>query len=182
MNSTSYCTSVELEHHRGPCRCECLRNRSSCHLRQQFLPNSCSCQCLPSLASEKSVCNNSSVHRWDSDTCQCRCKHVTRCQACENVNTTSCQCQALSSTECSLSREGNVYIVNIALLVAMLLVIIFTIIYLIRFSIRMRRTIRYSSNTLYQQDNSERNPMINGYTIRMSKDGNISELIGPNRK
>ena len=70
-----------------------------------------------------------------------------------------------------------------AVLLAMLFVIIATIIYLVRFNIRMRRTTRYSSNTLYQQDNSESNkgdsPLINGYRIKMSKDGNISEIIGP---
>ena len=99
------------------------------------------------------------------------------------MNTTTCQCKELSAIECSLSRGGNIYIVNLAVLVAMLLVIIATTIYMIRFSIRMRRTTRYSSNTLYQQANSESNkgdsPLINGYRIKMSKDGNISEMIGP---
>ena len=89
VNSTPYCTSIELEHHRGPCRCECSLNPSSCQGRQQFLPDSCSCQCLPSLASEKSICNNSSVHRWDSDTCQNTCKHNQNhlCQSGYHFNT-----------------------------------------------------------------------------------------------
>ena len=74
------------------------------------------------------------------------------------------------------------YIVNMSVLVAMVLVIIFIIIYLIRFNMRMRRTIRFSSNNLYHHPNSERNPMINGYTLKMSRDGNISERIGPEQK
>jgi len=93
VNSTPFCTSIELEHHRGPCRCECSLNPSSCNERQHFLSDSCSCQCLPSLASEKMMCNNSTLHRWDSDTCQCTCKHNNLCQTGYHFNTNTCQCQ-----------------------------------------------------------------------------------------
>ena len=125
VNSTPYCTSIELEHHRGPCRCECLRNRSSCHARQHLLPDSCSCQCLPSLASEKSVCTNSSVHRWDSDSCQCSCKHNTRCQPGWAINTTTCKCEELTSQQCLMSSRGdaNVYMVNVIVLFLVIIII-----------------------------------------------------------
>ena len=94
--------------------------------------------------------------------------------------------QRTASSECSLSRGSDNYIVNLAVLLVMLLVIIATTIYLIRFNIRMRRTTRYFINTLYQQDNMESHrgdsPFINGYTINMSKEGNASEMIGPKQR
>merc|ERR1712165_556520 len=34
VNSTPYCTSIELEHHRGPCKCECPLGPASCTSRQ----------------------------------------------------------------------------------------------------------------------------------------------------
>lgn len=93
VNTSSFCTSIQLEHHRGPCHCQCITNSSSCHARQQFLPGSCSCQCSPSLASKKSVCSKSSVHRWDSESCQCMCEHSQSCPPGHHLNTHTCQCQ-----------------------------------------------------------------------------------------
>merc|ERR1719384_1923190 len=64
VNSTPYCTSIELEHHRGPCKCECSLNQASCNNRQIFLSDTCKCQCQPGLTREKIDCVNSTRHIW----------------------------------------------------------------------------------------------------------------------
>ena len=176
VNSTPYCTSILVEHHKGPCHCECLRNASSCHARQQFLPDSCSCQCLPSLGSEKSVCSNSSVHRWDSDTCQCTCKHFNTCQTGHSMNTQNCKCEETSFQECGIRTSAgiNVYIINLTVIVLVMLMVIMMTVYWLR-----GRRIRNSTNSLYQQANSdstgEENFVINEYSIPSANFGNSQE-------
>ena len=179
VNSTSYCTSVELEHHRGPCRCECLRNTTSCHVRQHFLPDSCSCQCLPSLTSEKSVCTNSSVHMWDSDSCQCYCKQNTKCQVGENINTTSCRCERLTSQLCSVGSRGDakVYMINVIVLFLVIIIISISTYWLV---IRKRLS-SYSSQQLFLHTGSEthtaENVVIDGYTFTLARD--TSQVLNP---
>ena len=180
VNSTPYCTSIEVEHHRGPCRCECLRNNSSCHDRQQFLPDSCSCQCSPSLSSEKSVCTKSSVHGWDSETCRCVCKHYNSCQAGHSLNTTTCQCQEIASQECSIisNKGSHIYFANLTVMLLVMVMIITTTIFWITYTKRRRRTL-HSFNNIYQQATAEDNIVIDGYSIRMSRDQSKSEVSGP---
>lgn len=93
VNATPYCTTIELEHHRGPCRCECLV--SSCPSpRQTFHPESCSCSCLPSLSQEKQTCSNSSLHRWQPDSCSCQCRSPPlHCVPGLTWSTQACRCQ-----------------------------------------------------------------------------------------
>ena len=79
VNSTPYCTSIELEHHRGPCRCECDKTRASCSPRHHFREDTCTWQCLPGLGRDKLQCVNSTRHTWHSDTCQCGCKYKHTC-------------------------------------------------------------------------------------------------------
>merc|ERR1719323_2255105 len=87
VNSTPYCTSIELEHHRGPCRCECDSGPGDCSSRQLWSPGSCSCQCQPSLTLEKLRCSNTSRHVWDNAACQCSCRHVDTCNIGQTFNT-----------------------------------------------------------------------------------------------
>ena len=70
FNGTAFCTTVELDHHKGPCRCQCLLEKSSCHERQRFIDDSCSCQCLPSLAGEMRDCL-ARGDSWNQETCCC---------------------------------------------------------------------------------------------------------------
>ena len=94
VNSTPYCTSIELEHHRGPCRCECDKSPASCSPRQHFIPDTCTCQCLPGLARDKLRCVNSTRHTWNSDTCQCGCKYKHTCaQPGQFWDEDTCTCQ-----------------------------------------------------------------------------------------
>ena len=92
VNSTPYCTNIELEHHRGPCKCECSLNQASCNKRQIFLPDTCKCQCQPGLTREKIDCVNSTRHIWDIDTCQCTCKNKHTCKYGQYFETDSCMC------------------------------------------------------------------------------------------
>ena len=100
VNSTPYCTSIELEHHRGPCRCECSLGPASCSARQHFLPDSCSCQCLPHLTRDKLDCLNSTAHTWDSNTCQCSCRHISVYSPGMVFNPATCSCQLAVNTQC----------------------------------------------------------------------------------
>ena len=95
VNSTPYCTSIELEHHRGPCRCECDKSQASCdQTRHLWRPDTCTCQCLPGLARDKIRCVNSTRHTWDSDTCECRCKYKHTCgQPGQLWDGDTCSCQ-----------------------------------------------------------------------------------------
>jgi len=92
VNSTPYCTTIELEHHRGPCRCECPLGPHSCSARQQFLADSCSCQCLPHLARDKLACLNSSAHTWDTEDCQCVCRNTNTCRHGQVFSPDTCSC------------------------------------------------------------------------------------------
>ena len=135
VNSTPYCTSIELEHHRGPCRCECSLGPTSCSPRQHFLPSSCSCQCLPSLTRDKLDCLNSSAHSWDSQTCQCSCRRLEVCRPGLVFSPASCSCQLPVSRQCDQPGANintyKVYMVNVILMGVLVLIIISTIYWLL---------------------------------------------------
>ena len=176
VNNTSFCTNIQLEHHRGPCRCECSLNTSSCHARQQFLPGSCSCQCLPSLAREKSVCSKSSVHVWDSDSCQCRCQHSNTCNQGEHLNTDNCKCQKTLLPLCehrSLSSDS-VYMINVIIL---FLGIIITSICM--YWCMTKRRMAYPSHHMFLQgqskSNSEEDVVIDACTFTLAR-GKIGQV------
>ena len=98
VNSTPYCTSIELEHHRGPCRCECDKTRASCSPRHHFREDTCTCQCLPGLGRDKLRCVNSTRHTWLSDTCQCGCKYKHTCaQPGQFWDGDTCSCQTFDT-------------------------------------------------------------------------------------
>jgi len=118
VNATPYCTTIQLEHHRGPCRCEC--SRTSCPSpRQYFQSDSCSCSCLPTLASEKLACANSTSREWDSSSCSCKCRSSPlECAPGLHWDSSNCRCHSLEqrqqqATGCrvegssSMSREDN---------------------------------------------------------------------------
>ena len=134
MNSTPYCTTIELEHHRGPCRCECPLGPHSCSARQQFLADSCSCHCLPHLARDKLACLNSSAHTWDTEDCQCVCRNTNACRHGQVFSTDTCSCQEASRRLCDQAVNLNtykVYMMNVVLLGVLVLIIISSIYWLL---------------------------------------------------
>ena len=170
VNSTPYCTSIELEHHRGPCKCECSLTPSSCSAHQRFLPNSCSCACLPSLASEKRLCQNSSIHMWDSSTCLCACRQTKVCYNGQNFNAKSCQCEQMvlpGKLECSnqtgISPMLNLYPVIVIVIAVILFVLLVTS---LSFTISTRR--RTSSQQMRALE-------IQPYTITLSSNQNLDK-------
>ena len=79
VNSSStfqVCSSIDIEEHRGPCRCKCMIK--SCHYNKVFDRDSCQCMCKDSFAILKSDCLTKGGGRqtnfWDEDTCSCKCK------------------------------------------------------------------------------------------------------------
>lgn len=128
VNSTPYCTSIELEHHRGPCKCECSLNQASCNNRQIFLSDTCKCQCLPGLTREKLECVNSTRHIWDSDTCQCTCKYKHTCKYGQYFDTATCSCHQNvfnGKLECSNHTDTSTRVNLYPLLVIIMAVILF---------------------------------------------------------
>ena len=131
VNSTPYCTSIELEHHRGPCRCECDKSPASCdQTRHLWRPDTCTCQCLPGLARDKIRCVNSTRHTWDSDTCECRCKYKHTCgQPGQFWDGDTCSCQShvySGNLECANQTDSQHPPLNLyPLLVIIMAVILF---------------------------------------------------------
>ena len=83
VNSSStslVCSSIEIEEHRGPCKCKCLTK--SCHYNMVFDRDACMCRCKDSFAVLKRDCltrpiGGEIVNFWDEETCTCKCKPRT---------------------------------------------------------------------------------------------------------
>merc|ERR1719394_191980 len=71
VNGTQSCRTIELEHHRSPCRCSCLLTASSCSHAQRFDPAQCGCACDQTHSQEKYTCALDPIRIWDEETCQC---------------------------------------------------------------------------------------------------------------
>ena len=135
VNATPYCTSIELEHHRGPCKCECGLSHGSCNIRQHFLSDTCTCQCLPHLAREKVQCLNSTRHTWDSDTCQCTCKHITVCNHGQRFDSNTCECLDVYRATCDNTFNTSlttykVYLMNVILMGVLVIIVVISIYWL----------------------------------------------------
>ena len=135
VNATPYCTSIELEHHRGPCKCECGLNPGSCNSRQHFLSDTCTCQCLPHLTREKVTCLNSTRHVWDSDTCQCTCKHITVCNHGQRFDANTCECRDMYRATCDNTVNTSlttykVYLMNVILMGVLVIIVVISIYWL----------------------------------------------------
>ena len=139
VNSTPYCTSIELEHHRGPCKCECSLGPGSCSVRQQFSPDSCSCHCLPHLTRDKLACLNSTSHTWDSSSCQCQCRNTNYCPPGQFFSTDTCSCQESYNVQCDfsavsdtpISNNDKVYLVNFIFLCISVIIVIIVVMFVL---------------------------------------------------
>ena len=175
VNSTPYCTSIELEHHRGPCRCECSLGPASCSARQHFLPSSCSCQCLPSLTRDKLDCLNSSAHSWDSQSCQCSCRnsHTNSCPPGQFFSHDTCQCRADNyngKLECSNQTEQAPQLNLYPLLVIIMAVILFLLLITsLSFTISYRW--RRENNIVHRQ----LEPQTKAYTITLCSNQSLDK-------
>ena len=144
VNSTPYCTTIELEHHRGPCRCECPLGPHSCSARQQFLADSCSCHCLPHLARDKLACLNSSAHTWDTEDCQCVCRNTNTCRHGQVFSPDTCSCVENYNVQCDfsvipdtpISHNDKVYLVNFIFLCIAVLIVIIVVMFVLIFRCR----------------------------------------------
>ena len=106
VNSTPYCTSIELEHHRGPCRCVCQQSPATCSSKQLFHTPSCSCQCHASLSRDKAICSNSSLHRWDANTCDCACRQAgDDCGQGFVRDSATCTCKKVEPINCPYQKR-----------------------------------------------------------------------------
>ena len=79
VNSSStlqVCSSIDIEEHRGPCKCKCMIKQ--CHYNQVFNRDLCQCNCKDSFAVLKRDCLTNGGGRatnfWDDDSCSCKCR------------------------------------------------------------------------------------------------------------
>jgi len=99
-NGTQVCRHVQLEHHKGPCKCSCQLSSSDCSPSQVFSESGCSCHCHKSSNSAKYDCALDIKKIWDDRQCACVCK--TKCLVGLELDLHLCICMDMMSS-CSIS-------------------------------------------------------------------------------
>jgi len=101
LNGTQVCRTIELEHHKGPCRCSCQLTVGDCGPAQLFDPDECRCTCNKNKNPDKYQCAQRPGRVWDERLCSCVClKHD--CPAGEKQDPATCRCLQVPTT-CQLS-------------------------------------------------------------------------------
>lgn len=100
INSSSVdqmCLDLDIEEHRGPCRCKCLTK--SCHYNKDFDRENCECRCKADFAALKRECATTgrSTRYWDEDICACRCQSRV-CVEGHYQDSRTCDCKPVEST------------------------------------------------------------------------------------
>lgn len=137
VNSTPYCSTIQLEHHRGPCRCECDKTEQTCIAlgpRHVYSEESCSCICNPNLIHNKIECENRTSYHWNTDSCECLCKNQRICPPGSSWDEGVCSClqNSVGEEECLLKHENlsaevgrfNLYPVYLTSIVIVLIILI----------------------------------------------------------
>jgi len=101
VNGTQTCRTIELEHHRSPCRCSCLMSSTDCSPRQMFDPSKCQCYCDKSNNAVKYNCALDPRRVWDESQCACTCRNT--CVSGQEMEPSSCTCLPMSVATCSIS-------------------------------------------------------------------------------
>jgi len=106
--SGQLCSSIEIEEHRGPCKCKCLTK--SCHYNMVFDREACLCRCKDSFSVLKRDCltrpiGGEIVNYWDEETCTCKCKPRT-CVEGHYQDRTSCECKPVVATCSATGLDG----------------------------------------------------------------------------
>ncbi|TRY68701.1 hypothetical protein TCAL_15106 [Tigriopus californicus] len=91
------CSTVQIEEHRGPCRCKCTL--TNCHYNKVFDEDQCLCRCKSEFANLKSSCMKDFEREWDEESCTCRCR-ARMCVSGHYQDRATCQCKPLE-TSCS---------------------------------------------------------------------------------
>jgi len=127
VNGSGYCSTIQVEHHRGPCRCSCDILPTSCSSLHVFDADSCQCLCSNHLSERKVSCTNSSVHVWDSQRCRCECR-AGPCLPGFHQDSTTCECLALASSSCERlsDNHGDLYTVYVAIAAVVVVIVIIT--------------------------------------------------------
>jgi len=100
INGTQVCRHIELEHHRSPCRCNCLLAPGDCGQNQVFSTSSCSCSCDRSANAAKYSCALDPRRLWDNRKCACICRVV--CLPGQELDSQSCSCHTVVQPSCSV--------------------------------------------------------------------------------
>ncbi|XP_023334974.1 vascular endothelial growth factor C [Eurytemora carolleeae] len=101
LNGTQVCRNIELEHHKGPCRCSCQLIAAECGPAQTFDSNECRCTCSRDMNPAKYQCAQSIGRIWDDRLCSCECV-IQQCQVGERLDQITCKCIQIP-TSCQLS-------------------------------------------------------------------------------
>ncbi|XP_023336543.1 balbiani ring protein 3 [Eurytemora carolleeae] len=180
VNSTPYCSTIELEHHRGPCRCDCDETLKSCSAfseRHVYSEDSCSCLCSPILLKEKVLCENQTERSWSSESCSCSCSNPRSCSKGTEWSEDTCSCSRHERdcllNQANLSSEGrfNLYPVYLTSIIIVLIILIITSL-CFAFSNRWR-TPRYSQHVL----SDPRGVPPTAYTITLCSSQNLDKAM-----
>ena len=101
MSLYQTCRSIELEHHRSPCRCSCLLKAEDCSVEQRFDPGQCGCSCEQKHNLAKYRCALDPARQWDETRCGCVCRRV--CPPGQELKSSSCSCAPVTIATCSIS-------------------------------------------------------------------------------
>lgn len=73
------------------CSCQCIQQASDCNERQIYIPHECRCACRD--ASRATECAADVKKIWQSDQCNCVCKHRSSCTTGTSFNEDTCKCE-----------------------------------------------------------------------------------------
>ena len=147
------CRQIELEQHKGPCRCSCQETEASCLPHQVWSQTNCQCQCPPSDGPAKYQCARDNSRQWDDVLCSCQCRDSARCPPGQEVEPDTCQCrEGQEVSQCSVSPLYSVTTSHTArlatyiglLAIAMVTVTILATLYLMATKKRPYRDLRWS--------------------------------------
>ena len=96
------CRQIELEQHKGPCRCSCQQSAGDCLTGQVWSEANCQCQCPPSDGTAKYQCALDPLRQWDDRLCSCVCRRPAPCPPGRTLDPESCGCGE-EVAQCSVS-------------------------------------------------------------------------------
>lgn len=155
-NGSQVCRQIQLEHHKGPCKCSCQQSEADCLPHQVWYEDTCQCGCARTDSAAKHYCALDANRQWSDESCSCVCKmtcpHATEldpdtCTCGEGVS--QCAVSPLYSVTGTVTGSHPAKVATYVGLVAIALVTltILVTLYLMATKKRPYRDLRYPSRT-----------------------------------
>lgn len=108
-NGSQVCRQIQLEHHKGPCKCSCQQSVENCSSHQVWYEDTCQCGCARTDSLAKHSCALDTNRHWDDETCMCVCK--TQCPIGSELDPSNCECRD-GVPQCAVSPLYSITSVN----------------------------------------------------------------------